>query len=516
MTIGLAMALGLALVEPGAAQATSISTSAKKAFISSVTAPAQKAQREYGVPASVSIAQAIEESDWGTSKPAEDAKNYFNTRCSSGMTASQFAALADAQVGKPYLLGAEASLANTDPSKFDCSELVEWLFGRSGNPITDLAAAQYNVTKAVSKGSSPKAGDLVFLRNNPARSNGIGHVAILTKKLSNGDWRIIEARGRAYGVVRTTLSYWKTRKYYAGLRRYAKLVFAGSDGITTSAASRYQTGCVTISSTRYAKFSTITNSFLANAIAVTQDSAYKSARAALGDPEQYVDALAKVRAPKDPGAYASRLRQIIDAYDLRDYDVVPFDLVLLSGAKGTKVTATQHLLSAAGYSVKVTGKYDSATISAVRRFQKAKKLGVDGEAGPITLTALMQKLSEGAKGDEVSAVHALLDANGFPTTGGTTYGSATESSVKAFQDVAGRTPTGVVDNATWTALFMTLDPAPTPKVTGEAAVGKTLTASTPWPAGSTLRYQWYRNGKAISGATRDRYTLKASELGDRF
>lgn len=134
------------------------------------------------------------------------------------LTAREFAALADAQVGKPYVLGAEAKISDPNPPKFDCSELVEWLFGRNGTPITDLAAAQYDATKPVSGAIRP--GDLVFLRNNPARANGIGHVAVITAKLSNGDWRIVEARGRAAGTVRTTLSYWRTRKYFAGVRRF--------------------------------------------------------------------------------------------------------------------------------------------------------------------------------------------------------------------------------------------------------------------------------------------------------
>ncbi|HRM76594.1 MAG TPA: hypothetical protein PLI13_18085, partial [Paracoccus sp. (in: a-proteobacteria)] len=59
------------------------------------------------------------------------------------MTPAQFASLADDQVGKPYVLGAEAAISNPNPPKFDCSELVEWLYGRSGNRITDLAAWQY-------------------------------------------------------------------------------------------------------------------------------------------------------------------------------------------------------------------------------------------------------------------------------------------------------------------------------------------------------------------------------------
>ena len=128
-------------------------------------------------------------------------------------TAAQYAALADKQVGKPYVLGANG------PNSFDCSGLVIWLNNQSGAFLMgdDTAAGIYNRTVKVI--GEPKVGDLVFLRNNPARSNGIGHIAVLTAKLSNGDWRIVEARGRAYGVVRTTLSYWKTRRYYTGVRR---------------------------------------------------------------------------------------------------------------------------------------------------------------------------------------------------------------------------------------------------------------------------------------------------------
>ncbi|MBP7406072.1 MAG: endonuclease/exonuclease/phosphatase family protein [Candidatus Microthrix sp.] len=128
-------------------------------------------------------------------------------------TAAQYAAWFDAQVGKPYVLGADG------PNAWDCSGLVIGGNNASGafRMGDDTAAGLYNRSRAVT--GSPAVGDLVFLRNNPARSNGIGHVAVLTQKLSNGDWRIIEARGRAYGVVRTTLSYWKTRAHYTGVRR---------------------------------------------------------------------------------------------------------------------------------------------------------------------------------------------------------------------------------------------------------------------------------------------------------
>lgn len=135
-------------------------------------------------------------------------------------TAAQYAAKAASWVGRPYVLGQPVPYDSANPRAMDCSGLIIALNNTSGAlPMgDDTAAGLYNRTSAVKAGSE-KVGDLVFLRNNPARSNGIGHVAVLTSKLSNGDWRIVEARGRASGVVATTLSYWRTRKHYTGVRR---------------------------------------------------------------------------------------------------------------------------------------------------------------------------------------------------------------------------------------------------------------------------------------------------------
>lgn len=510
VTIGLAMAIGLALVD--AAPARAVSTTEKSSFISRVVTAAQKTQQKFGVPASVSIAQAILASDWGTSAAVDKANNYFDTPCSASMTASQFGKLALAQVGKPYVLGAEAAISNPNPPKFDCSELVQWLFGRSGNPITDLAAAQYNVTRKVS--GSPATGDLVFLRNNPARSNGIGHVAVLTKKLSNGDWEVVEARGRAYGVVKTTLSYWKNRSYYAGLRRYPSFVLANGDSVAASASSMYQSGCVTIGSTQYGKFTSMTNSFYANAAAITEDSAYKGARAVMSSVPKFVDAIADVVKPKDSASYAKQLKTLIDTYNLNDYNVVPITILLESGDSGFRVTALQYLLKAAGYSTSITGTYDAATVSAVKKFQKAKKLEVDGQSGPYTLGALFAKLTSGTTGVRTSALNVLLKGLGYSPNAGDAFGSATVSALKSFQVTAGRSASGTADTQTWAALFMSLDSA-APTVTGSAKVGKTLSVEAgDWGPGTVgLSYQWYRGTSAISGATDTTYAVQPEDAG---
>jgi len=53
-----------------------------------------------------------------------------------------------------------------------------------------------------------------------------------------------------------------------------------------------------------------------------------------------------------------------------------------------------------------------------------------------------------------------------------------------------------------------------PKISGTVKVGKKLTASTKsWSPKAKLTYQWYRNGKAISGATKSTRTLSSADLG---
>lgn len=85
------------------------------------------------------------------------------------------------------------------------------------------------------------------------------------------------------------------------------------------------------------------------------------------------------------------------------------------GSASNKVRRLQEALSAAGYgsylgSSGVDGKFGKNTYRAVLAFQQAAGIGADGQAGPVTLNALMRKLSSYAKGGVVdftgiAAVH---------------------------------------------------------------------------------------------------------------
>ncbi len=65
-----------------------IGTGANAEFIAAAVPAAQRNQREYAVPASVTIAQAIIESGWGRSSLASNDHNYFGIKCFRGFAGS--------------------------------------------------------------------------------------------------------------------------------------------------------------------------------------------------------------------------------------------------------------------------------------------------------------------------------------------------------------------------------------------------------------------------------------------
>jgi hypothetical protein len=115
--------------------------------------------------------------------------------------------------GVPYRLG------GSDPSGFDCSGLVQYVFGQHGLAVPRIVEEQWEIGKKV-KPEDIQPGDLLFF-NTKGRGDDASHVAIAI----GGD-SFVHAPNST-GVVRVeTLwsSYWGSR--YVGARR-----------ITTSATS---------------------------------------------------------------------------------------------------------------------------------------------------------------------------------------------------------------------------------------------------------------------------------------
>jgi flagellum-specific peptidoglycan hydrolase FlgJ len=67
-----------------------MATAAEMAALKAVVPAAQAAQRKYGVPASVTLAQWIFESTWGTSKLSLAARNYFGIKARQAAIPSSY------------------------------------------------------------------------------------------------------------------------------------------------------------------------------------------------------------------------------------------------------------------------------------------------------------------------------------------------------------------------------------------------------------------------------------------
>jgi cell wall-associated NlpC family hydrolase len=67
-----------------------------------------------------------------------------------------------AQLGKPYVFGAETKLFDLNPLQFDCSELIEWAYWQVGIKVPDGSFNQYEQSTPI-KGVC-QFGDLAFFK----------------------------------------------------------------------------------------------------------------------------------------------------------------------------------------------------------------------------------------------------------------------------------------------------------------------------------------------------------------
>lgn len=140
----------------------------------------------------------------------------------------EFLRVARAQVGDPYVFGAEVKLKDEDPDVFDCSEFTQWAAHQAGTKIPDGATAQYLHLKErgllipVDQAKNTPGALLFSFDRAPRPGDGRtpgAHVAI-----SLGEGRIVEAANRKAGV----------READAGSRfEYAAVLPGISDGTGT-------------------------------------------------------------------------------------------------------------------------------------------------------------------------------------------------------------------------------------------------------------------------------------------
>lgn len=128
--------------------------------------------------------------------------------------------------------------------------------------------------------------------------------------------------------------------------------------------------------------------------------------------------------------------------------------VVKQGATGNRVRTIQYLLNARGFRAIVDGAFGKSTTAAVKLFQRANKLAVDGHVGPATWQKLVVTLRNGSRGDAVKALQSQLrNQFGYRSVSvDGVFGTATETAVKSFQTKRSLHADGVVGVATWKAL----------------------------------------------------------------
>jgi peptidoglycan hydrolase-like protein with peptidoglycan-binding domain len=130
-------------------------------------------------------------------------------------------------------------------------------------------------------------------------------------------------------------------------------------------------------------------------------------------------------------------------------------IVLSQGTSGDAVRGMQHLLRAHGSGIAASGAFGPLTDAAVRSFQAAGGLPVDGVVGPITWGHLVIDTASGSTGEAVRGVQSfglVLIPEQPPLVVDGIYNAETEDRVRLFQRLWGLGADGIAGRRTWAYL----------------------------------------------------------------
>jgi murein L,D-transpeptidase YcbB/YkuD len=134
------------------------------------------------------------------------------------------------------------------------------------------------------------------------------------------------------------------------------------------------------------------------------------------------------------------------------------------GSKGEDVRTVQYLLTHHGHPTAVDGMFGPVTEAAVKGFQGAHGLADDGIVGELTWPALIVTVASGASGDEVSAAQGQLRTQGWRVALDGGFGPQTLGAVRDFQTARNLVVDGVVGPVTWNTLVAEFTRLATPEL----------------------------------------------------
>ncbi|HEV7647023.1 MAG TPA: peptidoglycan-binding protein [Actinophytocola sp.] len=126
---------------------------------------------------------------------------------------------------------------------------------------------------------------------------------------------------------------------------------------------------------------------------------------------------------------------------------------LRQGASGPDAATVQYLLREHGQDIPADGGFGPVTTAAVTNFQAAHGLAADGLVGPQTWPQLIVAVRQGSGGEAVKAAQTQLDKYGAGLAVDGRFGSVTDGAVRAYQAAHGLAVDGLVGPQTWQSLL---------------------------------------------------------------
>lgn len=126
--------------------------------------------------------------------------------------------------------------------------------------------------------------------------------------------------------------------------------------------------------------------------------------------------------------------------------------VVQYGNTGERVRTIQYLLQQWGYTLTVDGSFGTGTLTVVKNFQSSHGLTADGVVGNATWPALTVIAQQGDSGPKVRAVQSQLNESGYGLVVDGVFGPATNTAVRSFQSAKGLGVDGVVGDNTWSKM----------------------------------------------------------------